>query len=89
MQDILKRKLRWRSTRRALLEIDIYLGDFIDQGGLESLYEVELLAYQSLLEFSDNNILLLLQGKLEARDAVMQEVINKINACSKFKVNIN
>ena len=70
-------KLKWHS-RRSILELDICFDKFIQSGGLDSLNENELLAYQSLLECDDNDLMVLLLGNDVVDDDITQMVVDKI-----------
>ena len=83
MDYIGKQKLRWNSTRRSLLELDVCLDKFLQQGGLDQLSEEELLAYQELLRCDDSDLLILVMGKDTVDDKVAQGVIDKIRSVSR------
>lgn len=70
-------KLKWRS-RRSLLELDLFLNRFIQDGHFASLDVTELNHYQQLLQLDDGDLLLLLQGKQSLNHAGLQGLISKI-----------
>ncbi len=70
-------KLKWHS-RRSILELDICFDKFIQSGGLDSLNENELLAYQELLECDDSDLMVLLLGNDVVDDEITQNVVDKI-----------
>lgn len=76
-------KLKWHS-RRSILELDLYLGKFIESDGLNQLDENELLAYQALLECDDSDLLVLMLGKDQVKDQIAQQVVNKIRNVTKI-----
>lgn len=84
MENILIQKLKWNSTRRSLLELDICFDKFLQNGGLEKLDSTELLAYKALLELDDSDLLILLMGGNEVEDETTQKVINKIRNSAKI-----
>ena len=80
-----KQKLIWRSTRRAMLEVDLFFSHFLEQIGLDHLTAEELEAYSDLVECDDGDLLILFQGKDRVVDnEVAQCMVNKIRACSKI-----
>lgn len=80
-------KLKWRSMRRSLLEVDLYLECFIVSGGLDALSIDELFTYAQLLDLADIDLLPLLQGdqlplpavnELHITNSIQQAIIAKI-----------
>ena len=79
MEYVAFQKLKWHS-RRSLLELDICFDKFIQSGGLDSLDEKELLAYQALLECDDGDLMVLLLGNDVVNDELTQSVVDKIRS---------
>ncbi len=69
-------RLRWR-CRRGMLELDILLNDFLEQG-YESLEKQEKQVFQRLLEYSDQSLFQLLLGQTKTADRECQNVLKKI-----------
>ena len=70
-------KLRWHCTRRALLELDITLGRFLDHG-FNQLSEVQVKTFVDLVAMEDHDLWALISGKVEATDPRESEVIAAI-----------
>ncbi len=69
-------RLRWRS-RRGLLEMDLILQRFLDQH-LTRLSEIEVRAYDALLQLPDNDFLDLAMGRRGPDDVELLPVLEKI-----------
>jgi antitoxin CptB len=78
-----KQKMRWRS-RRSMLELDLYFDRFISNGNFDKLSDKELTNYDELLEMDDNDLLLLLQGKVRLSHKEVQGLIDTIRYESSF-----
>ena len=70
-------KLRWHCTRRALLELDITLGRFLENG-FNQLTEAQVKTFVSLVAMEDHDLWALISGKVEAEDPAETEVIAAI-----------
>ena len=70
-------KLRWHCTRRALLELDITLGRFLDNG-FNRLNESQVKTFIDLVAMEDHDLWALISGKVEAADPLESEVIAAI-----------
>ena len=70
-------KLRWHCTRRALLELDIVLGRFLDNG-FNQLTEAQTKTFVDLVAMEDHDLWALISGKTEAADPCESEVIAAI-----------
>lgn len=70
-------KLRWHCTRRALLELDIVLGRFLDNG-FENLSEAQVETFVNLVAMEDHDLWALISGKVDAEDPAETEVIAAI-----------
>ena len=66
-------KLRWHCTRRALLELDITLGRFLDNG-FNQLTESQVKTFVDLVAMEDHDLWALLSGKVDAEDPAEIEV---------------
>lgn len=71
-------KLKWRSIRRSLLEVDLIFSAFIDNQGLEKLSHNEIELYEQLIEMNDNDLLLLFNNKMKVNNELIALLINKI-----------
>ena len=71
-------RLRWRS-RRGLLELDLVFERFWAGPGME-LDEAQSAVLEKLLTLPDNDLLDLVMGKTEARDADLAELVGKLRA---------
>ncbi|MGV0953875.1 MAG: succinate dehydrogenase assembly factor 2 [Fluviibacter sp.] len=70
-------KLRWHCTRRALLELDITLGRFLDDG-FDQLTDAQVKTFIGLVAMEDHDLWALISGKVEAEDPCETEVIAAI-----------
>ena len=70
-------KLRWHCTRRALLELDIILGRFLDDG-FKQLNEAQVKTFVDLVAMEDHDLWALISGKVDAEDPRETEVIAAI-----------
>ena len=67
-------RLRWRSTRRALLEMDLLLGDFLENQ--YSNLPPELAAeFVVLVDMQDLDLWPLITGKKECANALQAQVV--------------
>ena len=73
-----KNKLKWRSIRRSILEVDLCFEQFIQNGGFDQLSEEDLANYLNLLEMDDSQLFLLFQGKECLTDTGLQALVDKI-----------
>ena len=71
----LKRR-RWRS-RRGLLELDIIIERFLNSD-FDTLSYEELAAYRELLTWEDNDLLDLVNAKVEADVPHLQPIIDRL-----------
>jgi len=69
-------RLRWR-CRRGMLELDILLGTFLDNGYLEASQEVQV-AFEKLLTYQDQRLQDLLFGEEQEDEARIADVIQRI-----------
>lgn len=70
-------KLRWRCTRRALLEMDILLGGFLENHFSELTPE-QGEAFAQLADMEDLELWPLITGKKECQTPVQAEVVAKL-----------
>ena len=70
-------KLRWHCTRRALLELDITLGRFLDDG-FKKLSETQVKTFVDLVAMEDHDLWALISGKVDAGNPADAEVIAAI-----------
>lgn len=69
-------RLRW-ACRRGMLELDIFLGDFLDSGYAE-LSESEKYTFQEILLEADQTLFGYLMGQNQPEDSEIANVITKI-----------
>ena len=69
-------RLAWR-CRRGLLELDLWLGGFLD-AHRATLLPGEVAALERLLDLSDMDLLDRLQGRSPAGDAVLAALIERL-----------
>jgi antitoxin CptB len=70
-------KLRWHCTRRALLELDIVLGRFLDNG-FNQLTDDQVKTFVDLVAMEDHDLWALISGKVDAEDPAEIDVIAAI-----------
>ncbi len=68
-------RLRWRCVRRALLELDITLTRFLDDGSFDRLSEDEKQAFVELADMEDYDLWDLLTGKAEIDDSRLAPLV--------------
>ena len=67
-------RLRWRCTRRAMLEMDLLLGEFLDRI-FPTLTTVQADAFVTLADMEDLELWPLINGSSECTDAAQAEVL--------------
>ncbi|MBE2259473.1 MAG: succinate dehydrogenase assembly factor 2 [Rhodobacteraceae bacterium] len=67
-------RLRWRCTRRAMLEMDLLLGEFLDQH-YARLDARQAEAFVTLADMEDLELWPLINGSRECADATQAEVV--------------
>ncbi len=67
-------RLRWRCTRRAMLEMDLLLGGFLERR-FSSLTPEQAQAFVVLADMEDLELWPLITGKRECENAVQAEVV--------------
>jgi antitoxin CptB len=67
-------RLRWRCIRRALLELDVTLTRFLDNG-FDQLDEEGQRAFVALADMEDYDLWDLITGKAEIDDPVMTSIV--------------
>ena len=72
-------RLRWR-CRRGLLENDIVLERFLERHGRE-LQGERLSAFETLLDYADDDLWALVSGRGECRDPALREVVRMLQSC--------
>ena len=70
------KRMRWRS-RRGLLELDIIIERFLNSD-FDTLSFEELAAYRELLTWEDNDLLDLVNAKVEADVPHLQPIIDRL-----------
>jgi succinate dehydrogenase flavin-adding protein (antitoxin of CptAB toxin-antitoxin module) len=71
-------RLKWRS-RRGLLELDLVFERFWAGPGME-MDESQAVALEKLLTLPDNDLLDLVMGRTETREAGLAELVGKLRA---------
>ena len=72
-------RLRWRCTRRALLEMDILLGNFLEKE-YSKLNPAQAAAFSVLADMEDHDLWPLITGKQECSDPVQAEVVTMLRS---------
>ena len=67
-------RLRWRSIRRGLLEVDIALTRFLDEE-FGKLSEAEQQAFAELADYEDLELWHLISGQAECEDARLAPIV--------------
>lgn len=67
-------RLRWRCTRRAMLEMDLLLGKFLDEN-FSGLNPAQAEAFVVLADLEDLELWPLINGSVECKDATQMEVV--------------
>lgn len=70
-------RLRWRCSRRGLLELDIVLTRFLDTG-YAHLDESQARAFAELVELEDHDLLDLLTGRGETQNPAHGEMLGML-----------
>ena len=70
-------RLRWRCIRRALLELDISLTRFLDDG-FEQLNEEEQQAFVELADMEDHDLWYLISGQAECVDPRYAPIVARL-----------
>lgn len=68
------KRLRWRCTHRAQLEMDLLLGNFLDKH-LSKLSPEQVTAFAELAELEDRDLWPLVTGKRPCDNPVQTEVL--------------
>jgi len=71
-------RLRWQ-CRRGMLELDLFLREFLEKG-YANLSDDEKLAFDRLLETADQQLLEYLMGREQPEDKDIVDVVNKVRA---------
>ena len=67
-------RLRWRCTRRAMLEMDILLGSFLDKH-YAGLTREQAAVFVALADMEDLELWPLITGKRECENSLQAEVV--------------
>jgi len=70
-------RLRWRCTRRAMLEMDILLGSFLDKH-YSSLSPEQAAVFVALADMEDLELWPLITGKRECENSLQAEVVTML-----------
>jgi antitoxin CptB len=67
-------RLRWRCTRRALLEMDLLLGEFLDKY-YPGLTPEQAAVFSELADMEDHDLWPLITGKVKTNNAYQAEIL--------------
>jgi succinate dehydrogenase flavin-adding protein (antitoxin of CptAB toxin-antitoxin module) len=67
-------RLRWRCTRRAMLEMDLLLGKFLDES-FSHLSPAQAEAFVVLADMEDLELWPYINGSAECKDPIQAEVV--------------
>lgn len=70
-------RLRWRCTHRAMLEMDLMLGNFLENR-FSNLTPEQMAAFVILAEMEDQDLWPLIVGKRECADATQASVLTML-----------
>ena len=70
-------RLRWRCTRRALLEMDLVLGGFLETH-YAGLTPEQAKAFSELADMEDHDLWPLITGKRECANSLQSEVVTML-----------
>ena len=70
-------RLRWRCTHRALLEMDLLLGDFLDTQ-FSDLNAEQAAAFVALAEMEDHDLWHLISGQADIDDARLAPIVDML-----------
>ena len=79
MTQVEMNRLRWR-CRRGLLENDLVLERFLELQGAQ-LEGERLRAFESLLDYADDELWGIVSGRSECRDPALGEVVGLLRNC--------
>ena len=68
-------RLRWRCIRRGLLEVDIALTRFLDEG-FDKLDDEQQQAFVELADMEDHDLWHLISGQADIDDPRLSQIIN-------------
>jgi len=77
LSDVEMKRLRWRCTHRAQLEMDLLLGNFLDKH-FSNLNPEQENAFVALAEMEDVDLWPLVVGKRECQNPVQAQVVNML-----------
>ena len=77
LSDTEMKRLRWRCTHRAQLEMDLLLGNFLDKH-FSKLGPEQEAAFVALAEMEDIELWPLVVGKRECHDPVQAQVVKML-----------
>ena len=80
-------RLRWRCTRRAMLEMDLLLGGFLENHFSE-LTPPQADAFVELADMEDLDLWPLISGKRACATPAQAEVVAKLRAVSQQNVRV-
>lgn len=74
-------RLRWK-CRRGMLELDILLQSFLENG-YEKLDPTDIARFTQLLEYEDNPLFELLMGRMQPADPSLGNLLSMIRSSAK------
>ncbi|GHT91734.1 hypothetical protein FACS1894185_6120 [Betaproteobacteria bacterium] len=73
-------RLRWRCTRRGLLEVDVTLGRFLEEG-FGKLSAAEEQAFVELADYDDLELWHLISGQKACEDTRLAPIVAMLQQC--------
>jgi antitoxin CptB len=72
-------RLRWRCTHRAMLEMDLLLGEFLEKR-FSNLSPEQAAAFVALAEMEDQDLWPLVVGKRACKDSMQAEIVSMLRS---------
>lgn len=73
-------RLRWRCTRRGLLEVDVTLARFLEEG-FGKLSDAETQAFVTLADYDDLELWHLISGQKACEDTRLAPIVAMLQKC--------
>ena len=83
MDDFIPPRLRW-ACRRGMLELDVLLGNFLEEA-YARLSSADQLLFVDLLKCNDQELFMWLTGKEAASNAALASMVEKIRQHAKIR----
>lgn len=72
-------RLRWKCSHRAMLEMDLLLGSFLEKH-FSSLTPEQSKEFVALVEMEDQDLWPLVAGRRECRDSMQAEIVSMLRS---------